>query len=159
MNLKQPRAGLFRPQGLVHMMKSPFSLAPDAMRKFCTPPCRDSYGGRLVFLIKMGPPVADASAVLCKPAYGGNVYIYYSLDSGDTGETLTILETFSYRKEDFTEVSLNKIVPRFGSASEHALGKGGTLIRELTPNTCIVCLGEIFLFWLHEVVNRPFSES
>eukprot|EP00904_Undaria_pinnatifida_P000099 jgi/Undpi1/1008/HiC_scaffold_10.g04472.m1 len=65
-----------------------------------------SYGGRLVFLIKMGPPVADASTVLCKPAYGGNVYIYYSLDGGDTWETLTILETFAYRKEDFTEVEI-----------------------------------------------------
>lgn len=54
--------------------------------------------------MKMGPSVADPSTVLCKPAYGGNVYLYYSLDGGSTWETLKILETFSYRKEAFTEV-------------------------------------------------------
>lgn len=54
--------------------------------------------------MKMGPSVADPSTVLCKPAYGGNVYLYYSLDGGGAWETLTILETFSYRTEAFTEV-------------------------------------------------------
>lgn len=54
--------------------------------------------------MKMGPSVADSSAVLCKPAYGGNVYLYYSLDGGAVWETLTILETFAYRTEEFTEV-------------------------------------------------------
>lgn len=52
----------------------------------------------------MGPYVLDASTVDCKPAYGGNVYLYFSLDSGDTWEELTILETYNYRTEDFTEV-------------------------------------------------------
>lgn len=55
--------------------------------------------------MKMGPSVADSSTVLCKPAYGGNVYLYYSLDGGGTWETLKILETFSYRQEAFTEVA------------------------------------------------------
>lgn len=54
--------------------------------------------------MKMGPSVADPSIALCKPAYGGNVYLYYSLDGGSTWETLKILETFSYRQEAFTEV-------------------------------------------------------
>lgn len=62
------------------------------------------YGGKVLFLMKMGPAVSDASTVLCKPAYGGNVYLYYSLDGGDVWETLSILETFSYRTEEFTEV-------------------------------------------------------
>ncbi len=62
------------------------------------------YGGKLVFLMKMGPTVPDASVVLCKPAYGGNVYLYYSLDEGDSWETLEILETFSFRNDNFTEV-------------------------------------------------------
>lgn len=57
-----------------------------------------------MFLMKMGPTVPDPSAVLCKPAYGGNVYLYYSLDGGGVWETLSILETFSFRKETFTEV-------------------------------------------------------
>lgn len=65
------------------------------------------YGGRLNFLLKMGPYVVDPSSVVCKPAYGGNVYLYYSLDSGDTWETLVILETFSYRGEEFTEVNIS----------------------------------------------------
>lgn len=54
--------------------------------------------------MKMGPSVPDASTAACKPAYGGNVYLYYSLDGGGTWETLSILETFSYRTEEFTEV-------------------------------------------------------
>lgn len=54
--------------------------------------------------MKMGPTVPDASVVLCKPAYGGNVYLYYSLDEGGSWETLEILETFSFRNENFTEV-------------------------------------------------------
>lgn len=66
---------------------------------------RARFGGKLVFLIKMGPFVLDSSTVACKPAYGGNVYVYYSLDSGGTWETLTILETFSLRNEKFTEVN------------------------------------------------------
>lgn len=56
--------------------------------------------------MKMGPSTADASAALCKPAYGGNVYLYYSLDGGAAWDTLTTLETFSYRAEDFTEVCM-----------------------------------------------------
>ncbi|CAM9143952.1 unnamed protein product [Pylaiella littoralis] len=64
------------------------------------------YGGKLVFLMKMGPSVADSSTALCKPAYGGNVYLYYSLDGGTVWETLTILETFAYRAEEFTEVEV-----------------------------------------------------
>lgn len=66
---------------------------------------RARYGGRLVFLLKMGPYVVDPSTVVCKPAYGGNIYLYYSLDGGDVWETLTILETFAYRNEEFTEVN------------------------------------------------------
>lgn len=66
------------------------------------------YGGKIIFLLKMGPYVLDPSTVVCKPAYGGNVYLYYSLDSGDTWETLTILETFAYRTEDFNEVKVSK---------------------------------------------------
>ena len=54
--------------------------------------------------MKMGPSATDPSTVLCKPALGGNVYLYYSLDGGSTWETLKILETFSYREEAFTEV-------------------------------------------------------
>ncbi|CAN0429515.1 unnamed protein product, partial [Ectocarpus sp. 12 AP-2014] len=65
------------------------------------------YGGKVLFLMKMGPTVPDASAVLCKPAYGGNVYLYYSLDGGGVWETLSILETFAYRKETFTEVEVD----------------------------------------------------
>lgn len=53
----------------------------------------------------MGPSVADSSTVLCKPAYGGNVYLYYSVDGGAVWETLTILETFAFRAEEFTEVT------------------------------------------------------
>lgn len=62
--------------------------------------------------MKMGPTVPDASDVLCKPAYGGNVYLYYSLDGGGVWETLSILETFSYRTETFTEVGKVKCSPK-----------------------------------------------
>ncbi|CAM9440901.1 unnamed protein product [Hapterophycus canaliculatus] len=62
------------------------------------------HGGKLMFLMKMGPSVPDAATAACKPAYGGNVYLYYSLDGGGAWETLSILETFSYRMEEFTEV-------------------------------------------------------
>ena len=79
-------------------MVSSFSMVIDRSN----PPWR--YGGKLVFLMKMGPTVPDASTVLCKPAYGGNVYLYYSLDRGGSWETLKILETFSFRAETFTEV-------------------------------------------------------
>ncbi|CAM9373083.1 unnamed protein product, partial [Scytosiphon promiscuus] len=64
------------------------------------------HGGKLLFLMKMGPSVPDATTAVCKPAYGGNVYLYYSLDGGGAWETLSILETFSYRTEEFTEVEV-----------------------------------------------------
>ena len=95
----------------------------------------------------MGPSVADASSVLCKPAYGGNVYIYYSLDSGETWETLTILETFAYRKEDFTEVSLNNITSTIWYRSRGGEARVGfeseTFPHELT-RCAIVCTIELY---------------
>lgn len=60
-----------------------------------------------MFLFKMGPYVLDPSSVACKPAYGGNVHLYYSLDTGTKWKVLTILDTASYRTSDFTEVRVS----------------------------------------------------
>lgn len=88
-------------KSVINMKQLLLSAAPDSTMFDLIP----RYGGELRFLMKMGPSVADASTVLCKPAYGGNVYLYYSMDGGSTWETLKVLETFSYRQEAFTEVT------------------------------------------------------
>ncbi|CAM9423235.1 unnamed protein product, partial [Choristocarpus tenellus] len=64
------------------------------------------YGGKLVFHMKMGPSVTDASMVTCKPAFGGNVYIYHSFDSGVSWNLLAALETWNYRSEFFRKVEV-----------------------------------------------------
>lgn len=76
--------------------------------------------------MKMGPYVLDSSAAVCKPAYGGNVYLYYSLDSGETWETLTILETFTYRLEEFTQVNTSVEV-YFGTRTVSRIRRGKNL--------------------------------
>lgn len=58
----------------------------------------------MVFAFKMGPYVTDPDSVACKPAYGGSVYLYYSLDGGSSWDTLAILKTYLYRNQEFTEV-------------------------------------------------------
>ncbi|CAM9525001.1 unnamed protein product [Discosporangium mesarthrocarpum] len=64
------------------------------------------YGGKVIFQMKMGPYAADTSTVTCKPAYGGNVYLYSSFDAGTTWNVLTILETWTYRSEAFHKVEV-----------------------------------------------------
>lgn len=81
----------------------PFLPPPPSFSRLSSK-CYDSYGGKVVFFLKMGPSAQDPATAVCKPAYGGNVYLYYSVDQGETWEILSILETFVYRKEEFTQV-------------------------------------------------------
>lgn len=85
------------------------------------------FGGKLLFLMKMGPSTSDSSTAVCKPAYGGNVYLYYSLDGGGAWETLFILETFSYRMEDFTQVRHRWVTSRYAGSP------CGQLLPHVTP--------------------------
>jgi hypothetical protein len=64
-------------------------------------------GGQLRFWMKMGPDVIDPDEVTCKPARGGHVTLSFSTDEGSSWTELRLLETFTFRKFEFTLVEID----------------------------------------------------
>jgi len=64
------------------------------------------YGGQLQFWLKMGEKVENPDLAICKPAYGGNVHVYYRTNDLESWTQFAVLETWNYDSTAFRYVQL-----------------------------------------------------
>jgi hypothetical protein len=68
------------------------------------------YGGAIYFAIKFAPIVENELATPCKPAYGGDVTVSYSVDNGESWEVFVSYPVWKYRKPYFS--TLEEVIPK-----------------------------------------------
>ena len=68
------------------------------------------YGGLIFFAIKFAPIVDNELSTSCKPAYGGDVTLSYSVDDGKSWETIASYPVWKYRKPYFS--TLEEVIPK-----------------------------------------------
>ena len=85
-------------------------------RQATTVPLDMSHGGTVNFHLKFAPVVDNEDAVQCKTAFGGHMYLQYSIDLGDTWVKFGSYIVHNYRHQHFTAVE--EELPRGGYSNQ-----------------------------------------